>query len=258
MKKILLVGKLNEIVRSLYQCLTNDFQVQLCPEEPDDIKNMYQIVKPDMMIVSQIGVDEVDTTMCEWIRDNTLDTPVLIITISEKWNEYEPYFDEDKFDKLFRPVGKRELLEKCHFMLKDDGKNVDNDKIRVRRKIMIVDDSAMLLRSVKASLDKEYTVYVATSGEQALTMVSKRQPDLILLDYEMPGMDGKMTYEILKSQDETKDIPVVFLTSMSDKEHIYSILETRPAGYILKPPDRDRLFQTIEDVLKNIDDTREE
>lgn len=89
-------------------------------------------------------------------------------------------------------------------------------------------------------------------------MVSKRQPDLILLDYEMPGMDGKMTYEILKFRDATKDIPVVSLTSMSDKEHIYSILETRPAGYILKPPDRDRLFQTIEDVLKNIDDTREE
>lgn len=256
MKKILLVGKLNEIVRSLYQCLINDFQVQLCPEEPDDIKNMYQIVKPDMIIVSQIGIDEVDITMCEWIRDNTPATPVLIITISEKWNEYEPYFSEDKFDKMFRPVGKKDLLEKCHSILKDDDKNADKEKIKIRRKIMIVDDSAMLLRSVKATLDKEYTVYVATSGEQALTLVSKRQPDLILLDYEMPGMDGKMTYELLKSKDETKDIPVVFLTSVSDKEHIYSILETRPAGYILKPPDRDRLFQTIEDVFNNIDDVQ--
>lgn len=57
MKKILLIGKLNEIVRSLNECLMNDFQVQLCSEELENIKGMYKIVKPDMVVVSQIGVE---------------------------------------------------------------------------------------------------------------------------------------------------------------------------------------------------------
>lgn len=52
MKKILLIGKLNEIVRSLNECLMNDFQVQLCSEELENIKGMYKIVKPDMVVVS--------------------------------------------------------------------------------------------------------------------------------------------------------------------------------------------------------------
>ena len=65
----------------------------------------------------------------------------------------------------------------------------------------------------------------------------------------MPGMDGKESYERLKAQEDIKDIPVIFLTSVADKEHIYSILQTRPAGYILKPPDRERLFKSIEEAL---------
>ena len=117
------------------------------------------------------------------------------------------------------------------------------------KRVLVVDDSPVLLRSMKALLEERYKVIIATSGEQALKFVPTKKPDLILLDYEMPGVDGKETYEILKADDATKDIPVIFLTVMADKEHIYAALETRPAGYILKPPDRERLFQSIEAVL---------
>ena len=103
---------------------------------------------------------------------------------------------------------------------------------------------------MKSILEEKYTVFIATSGEQAIKFIPNKQPDLILLDYEMPGLDGKETYEMLKANEDMKDIPVIFLTSMSDKEHIYSALQTRPAGYILKPPDRERLFESIEEALK--------
>lgn len=249
MKKILLIGKLNEIVRSLNECLMNDFQVQLCSEELENIKGMYKIVKPDMVVVSQIGVEEADEAILEWLQNKTEDTPVLVIAIWEKWNKYKVYCEGGKFDKLFRPVSKEELLEKCYKMTDSNNLSTLKRKAEGRKKIMIVDDSAILLRNVKSILDEKYTVYIATSGEQALKSVPNKQPDLILLDYEMPGMDGKETYERLKAQEDIKDIPVIFLTSVADKEHIYSILQTRPAGYILKPPDRERLFKSIEEAL---------
>lgn len=250
MKKVLLVGKLNEIVRSLNECLVSDFQVQLCSEELENIKSMYKIIKPDMVIVSQIGVEEIDSAIIEWLKNKTADKPVLFIAIWEKWEQYKDICDGEKFDKLFRPVAKDELVEKCYEMLSVEKDYPYATKINTRKKIMVVDDSPLLLRNMKAILEEKYTVFIANSGEQALKFVPNKQPDLILLDYEMPGWDGKKTYEMLKMQEDAKDIPVIFLTSMADKQHIYSALETRPAGYILKPPDRDRLFKAIEDALR--------
>ena len=58
-----------------------------------------------------------------------------------------------------------------------------------------------------------------------------------------------MTLQMIREVDEAKDIPVVFLTGMRDKEHIKEVLELKPAGYLLKPPNLDTIFQTIEDVL---------
>lgn len=68
MKKVLLIGKLNEIVRSLNECLMDDFQVQLCAEQLENIQGMYKIVKPDLVVVSQIGVEEMDVAILEWLQ----------------------------------------------------------------------------------------------------------------------------------------------------------------------------------------------
>ena len=94
----------------------NDFQVQLCSEELENIKGMYKIVKPDRVVVSQIGVEEADEAILEWLQNKTGDTPVLFIAIWDKWNRYKVYCEGEKFDKLFRPVSKEELLEKCYKM----------------------------------------------------------------------------------------------------------------------------------------------
>ncbi len=121
-----------------------------------------------------------------------------------------------------------------------------------KKKIMVVDDSPVMLRSMKSILDRNYTVYLATSGKQALHAIEEKEPDLLLLDYKMPEMDGIAVMEALQADDATKDIPVVFLTSTADKKTVETILRLKPAGYILKPPDQDKVLSTIEEVLSNI------
>lgn len=116
---------------------------------------------------------------------------------------------------------------------------------------MLVDDSALLLRNMKSMLDKYYIICLAKSGEQALNLIPKEKPDLILLDYEMDGMDGKSTFEAMKEDEDMKWIPVVFLTSIADRHAIYSVLRSKPDGYILKPPDKDKILETIEEIFQN-------
>lgn len=253
MKKVLLVGELSEIVRSLNECLEQDFQVQLCSEELANVQAMVKITKPDLIVICQIGVEEVSNAIFAWLQEKCATTPVLGITTSDWWKQCRDFYKGEQFSVLFRPVAKNELLKKCHELLGaksgDSGEYKRAEQQRRKRKIMLVDDSALLLRSMKTMLEKQYDICLAKSGEQALHRIPKEKPDLILLDYEMDGMDGKSTFEAMKEDEDMRWIPVVFLTSIADRQSIYDVLKSKPDGYILKPPDEERIRETIEEIL---------
>lgn len=254
MKKILLIGELGEIVRSLNECLTGTFQVQICSEQIENIQAMIKITKPDMIIICQIGVEDIDSAIFTWLQEKCSKTPVLGITTNDGWKQCREFYKSEQFDVLFRPVTRNELLGKCHDLLGGKSGNSEGygiyDMPLEKKKIMIVDDSALLLRNMKSMLEKYYNICLAKSGEQALNMIPKENPDLILLDYEMEGMDGKSTFEAMKRDEDMKWIPVVFLTSIADRKSIYDVLKSKPDGYILKPPDEEKIRATIQEILE--------
>ncbi|MCR5640177.1 MAG: response regulator [Lachnospiraceae bacterium] len=116
-------------------------------------------------------------------------------------------------------------------------------------KVMVVDDDAGTLRNIKSLLDGAYKVVVANSGKKALEMLSAEKPDLILLDYEMPLMNGPETMKMIRQKPDFKDTPIVFLTGINDRTQIAAALALRPAGYLLKPVDQSKLLMTILDAL---------
>ena len=118
-----------------------------------------------------------------------------------------------------------------------------------KTKILIIDDTPVTLRNIKSILDSKYEVFVATSGKQGLKFIPEKEPDLVLLDYQMPEMSGKEVFEAMQEDDTMKDIPVIFLTGVSDRKTINSVLKLQPAGYILKPADEEKLHETIKQVL---------
>lgn len=126
----------------------------------------------------------------------------------------------------------------------------DDSSSNGNNKILIVDDSPLILRNIKNLLENEYDVITATSGQQALDIIVEEKPGLVLLDYEMPKMSGKTVFETIKKNKDIKDTPVIFLTGVSNKKIIYSILQLNPADYILKPPDTQKLLNTIKKILK--------
>lgn len=104
-----------------------------------------------------------------------------------------------------------------------------------KQTILAVDDTLANIDVVKGVLAQDYLVQAALSGKMALKIIEKQKPDLILLDIMMPEMDGYEVCKILKSQDETKDIPIVFLTAKSQEDDETKGLALGAVDYITKP-----------------------
>ena len=103
-----------------------------------------------------------------------------------------------------------------------------------KKKILIVDDSQTMRMSIKKLLDKDYNVSMAPSGAAAIRTITLNRPDLVLLDYEMPVCDGRQTLEMLRSEKEFEDLPVMFLTGRRDRDSMIQVMPLKPAGYLLK------------------------
>lgn len=101
--------------------------------------------------------------------------------------------------------------------------------------ILLVDDSAENIQTLAACLRNEYQLKVANNGSQCLELASRFQPDLILLDIEMPDMNGFDVCQQLKSNEHTKTIPVIFVSGHTSQESEERGLETGAVDYIFKP-----------------------
>ena len=119
-----------------------------------------------------------------------------------------------------------------------------------RKRILVVDDDPIYLRSIKMWLSKDYDVYMANSGVNAITMLAHTTVDLILLDYEMPVASGLQVFQMLKSEPFTSHIPVIFLTSKNDRDIVTKVLSENPQKYLLKTMQPELLKQSIDDFFK--------
>lgn len=101
--------------------------------------------------------------------------------------------------------------------------------------VMVVDDAPLNLQILSEILKDDYDVVFATNGPDALLMAEMNHPDLILLDIQMPDMDGYEVIRVLKSTPHLENIPVIFLTAMSQKEDEELGLQLGAVDYITKP-----------------------
>ena len=114
-----------------------------------------------------------------------------------------------------------------------------------KKMILIVDDDPTYLKLIKEWLKDNYRVSMANSGMQAITWLANNTADLVLLDYEMPTIKGSKVLEMLRSDAQIANTPVMFLTGKSDKQSIVEVLALKPAGYLLKSIDRKTLLETL-------------
>ncbi len=118
-------------------------------------------------------------------------------------------------------------------------------------RILLADDSSTVRTIARMELESAgYSVLEAADGEQALAMAIEHQPDTILLDIEMPVMDGYETVTALKEEPRTADIPVVFLTGRTDAADVVRALKLGGHDYVRKPPEAAELLARVRAALR--------
>lgn len=129
-------------------------------------------------------------------------------------------------EKLIRPFNANEIRDKLSGLSSPDP--------QTQKTLLLVDDDAVMIRTLREGLSTSYKVLPANSGANALKILGRARPDLILLDYEMPEMNGPQVLENLRADPKTANIPVMFLTAKSDAGSIARIEELKPEGHMLK------------------------
>jgi CheY-like chemotaxis protein len=115
----------------------------------------------------------------------------------------------------------------------------------VDTKILIVDDEAGIRLMVVRMLGEDYTVLEAADGEEAVTLTRLHKPSLVLMDILMPGKDGYSACHEIKTDPETRSIPVVMVSAIGHKLNERLSAEVGADGYITKPFSVEKLLEAI-------------
>ncbi len=123
------------------------------------------------------------------------------------------------------------------------------------REILIVDDEPSIVVPVQFLMQQQgYDVLVAEDGHDALDMIYKYQPDLVLLDIMLPGIDGYEVCEIVRLNPKLRDVKIIFLTAKGREVEIAKGLALGADAYITKPFSNAELVAKVKTVLDNINE----
>ncbi|MDE7030641.1 MAG: response regulator [Lachnospiraceae bacterium] len=236
MQNVLIVSEVQSyLLVSLQERLAEvDCSVINVQADPDALSK----IKEDLDMIFIFGTEELlnQRQGLVYLKDKALedDVPVFASGDPQELLEIQKDIPLHLIQKEFpRPINVNEVADGIESYLKTFGK-------QNKKKILVVDDSGAMLRNVKGWLEDKYQVILANSGAMAIKYLSTNRPDLVLLDYEMPIVDGKQVLGMIRSETEFSDIPVIFLTSKGDKESVMQVMELKPDGYLLKtmPPEQ--------------------
>lgn len=171
-----------------------------------------------------------DTSALVYLKDYSIenDVPIFLLGVPNEIAIVEDILPKEQIKGSFmRPVDINEVIGSIFKFLAFHKKGV-------KRTLLVVDDNGAYLRNVKAMFDDKYQVMLASSAAMAIKSITLHKPDLVLLDYEMPIVDGKQVFEMIKAESDFSNIPVMFLTAANDAQTVTSIMQLKPAAYLLK------------------------
>lgn len=120
-----------------------------------------------------------------------------------------------------------------------------------RKCIVAVDDSGIILKSLEKLLAETYEFHAFTKGMRALKYLKEEDtPDLIILDIDMEGINGYEMLEMIRKKEELKDVPVIFLTSNNDKEHVVKAINGGANDYAVKPINEEVFMGKVHKLLQ--------
>lgn len=274
--KVLLTGNNKTIINEFFTYLDFEFECISTSDRYDDIMSHMKYVQPDVFVycLYQERSDDLKRFVNIERQISDRDVPLVIIGDADDCDEFikiaplleplvlqKPIATKDiataitnllqtrKRHRNPNSVYEEETLQNAKNML-SEAKDIKVKTQEDRKKhILIVDDDSRVLRLLQSYLTGRYELATAINGKVALKFLEKKETDLVLLDYEMPTENGPAVLEKIRANEKTKNLPVVFLTGVTEKNKIKEVLALKPQGYLLKPVDMEKLSSTIKGIL---------
>lgn len=257
-KRVLLIGHgksfmVNAIEKGLEK---EGYGVLMTEPERENIEDMEN--RPNIYLLYMGDLAESDHELLEYLND-AIDSERFLLYIIGNKEELDlaiKYIAKEKVQEMYlRPLDVKLITENLNSVV--EYSEIDDE---LKKKILIIDDDGTMLRMMRTWLSVKYHVYMASSGKIALSFLAKNPIDLVLLDYEMPGMDGATVLKEIRNTPAYKDIPVIFLTAKDDKESVMKVVGLKPEKYLLKSMPKEKLTNAIDEffIIKSMKKARKE
>lgn len=231
----------SSIVKNLemlgYTCEIIDWSKDAIASNKDDFKEVVLAYIDD--------VDDLEQDVLKYLMDVCSANNLYLVGHEEDIEEIKNANKSNTIAGAFyRPINATEVAEKI-------GQLTSSNPVKQRKHILVVDDSGTMLTTIQEWLGDKYRVSVVNSAMNAISFLSKCIPDLILLDYEMPGCSGPQLLEMLRADDNTANIPVIFLTGKNDSESVKRVLALKPEGYLLKNMSKEHIIERVDNFFSS-------
>ncbi len=261
-KEILVVGEVSYKIFSSLNGISNKYVARKSTIGADNVVEALEGYPPDIIVafIDNLDQGELSRINKTFNKLNYVEIPIICIGTNGQCNIFSAIFNEYTTYSIALPLS----IEKLHQLIirilethtnnenEEEQSKVKDTSNSDKKTILVVDDDVKILRLISAYLEQDYKVAVAKSGAAAIAYLGKKKPDLILLDYLMPICDGKQTLQMIRDIKEMEDIPVIFLTGVSDKSVVKECLKLNPQGYILKPVAKEKILEKIGQVFNRM------
>ncbi len=203
--------------------------------KPDDCKKFEDQIGPcgASTYTRPLKVERFLAELDDYIKTNREQS---IFSEEEAWlNDFVPENEEDRL-QFKKDVIAAEAREEARRAL-------------IQGKVLVIDDDPKLLATVKRYLEDLFEVTLVPNGKLANKYFETNTADVILLDYVLKFETGPSLYRQFKMQEKTKNIPIIFLTGVTDRDKVLNIIKLQPQGYLVKPVKRAELIARIIETM---------
>lgn len=271
--KMLITGRASTIIDDFFIQTQDTFECMSSSERESDLRLHMKLFQPDIFVLcAKEETKERMIRISEAMQKVEKDMMVVVIGDAEDVQNFMSASKGAVDLSLYRPISifriqedilaamrarERRAAEKAEMEAQAaeearqamEEQELDQPEYSGMKHVLVIDDDPIMLKTIKRYLGEEYNVATALSGKIALKFLEKKVTDIILLDYEMPFMSGPEILDILRENEKTKNIPVIFLTGVNEVEKIQKVLVMKPQGYMLKPVNNEELHRTLEKIL---------
>jgi DNA-binding response OmpR family regulator len=194
-------------------------------------------VRPDLILldINMSHIDGYEAIIRLKTDDRYANIPVIFLTSKTDRESVRKGYNLGAADYVFKPFADADLIERIECVFDPGKRKKKSDTEIERKKIIYVDDINANLVSVKVRLKDRYQIFPAQSVDILFDILKQFTPDLILLDVNMPYINGWQAIRHLKSDSRYAGIPVIFLTGQNDRDSIMKGFNLGAADYVTKP-----------------------